>query len=168
MPQSLRRSRTAAIGLAALLAALPAGGVLAQGRATCPATTAADNQAAAAATNAQRRARGLAAVAPDPRLAKAAAAHACDMARRGVLSHTGSNGSAPMQRAKAAGYAPRVIAENVAAGPARLDQAMAMWMRSPPHLANIANAQVRHVGIGRAVGADGRTTYWTAVYAAPR
>ena len=45
---------------------------------------------------------------------------------------------------------------------------MAMWMRSPPHLANIANAQVRHVGIGRAVGADGRTTYWTAVYAAPR
>ena len=29
MPQSLRRSRTAAIGLAALLAALPAGGVLA-------------------------------------------------------------------------------------------------------------------------------------------
>ena len=62
----------------------------------------------------------------------------------------------------------RVIAENVAAGPARLDQAMAMWMRSPPHLANIANAQVRHVGIGRAVGADGRTTYWTAVYAAPR
>ena len=53
------------------------------GRPTCPATTAAENRRAAEATNAARKARNLPPVAPDNRLARAAAAQACDMAAGG-------------------------------------------------------------------------------------
>ncbi len=140
----------------------------APGKATCYQTSAAQNQAAAQATNAARRARGLPAVAPDPVLANAAEKHACDMAERGLMSHVGTSTKGPMQRVKAQGYAPRLTAENIAAGPFGQDRVLREWSASSGHLANIMIPQVRDVGIGRAVGADGRTVFWAAVYGAPR
>ncbi|WP_246184969.1 CAP domain-containing protein [Paracoccus aestuariivivens] len=105
---------------------------------------------------------------PDPRLARVAAAHACDMARRGLMSHKGSSTRGPMPRAKAAGYAPTIVAENIAAGPYNQPQVLAQWAASSGHIANIMIPQLRDFGIGKAVGSDGKTVYWSAVYAAPR
>ncbi|WP_299843819.1 CAP domain-containing protein [uncultured Paracoccus sp.] len=138
------------------------------GAAQCHATSTADNATAAAATNAARRAAGLPDVQPNAVLARAAAAHACDMAGRGLMAHRGSSSSGPAARVKALGYAPRLTAENIAAGPYSLNRVLAEWNASRGHLENIYIPQVREVGIGRAVGSDGRTVFWSAVYGAPK
>lgn len=140
----------------------------APGRASCIATSAAETRAAAGATNAARRARGLAPVVPNATLSLAAARHACDMAGRGLMSHTGTSTKGPSQRVKAVGYAPRITAENIAAGPYGLERVLHEWNRSSGHLANILIPQLRDVGVGRAIGTDGRTVFWAAVYGAPR
>lgn len=140
----------------------------APGKAQCLATSSAENAAAAAATNAARRAAGLAAVRPDPVLARAAASHACDMAQRGLMAHRGSSSSGPAARVKSLGYAPQLTAENIAAGPFSLSRVLGEWNRSGGHLQNIRIPQVQEVGIGRAIGSDGRTVFWSAVYAAPK
>lgn len=127
-----------------------------------------ENEAAVRATNATRQARGLSPLKPNPDLAAAAARHACDMAKRGVMSHNGSKSKGPMQRLKKEGYRPSIAAENIAAGPWGQDRVLVEWARSSGHLANILIPQVRHYGIGKAVGADGKTVYWAAVYSAPR
>ncbi|MFB2594135.1 CAP domain-containing protein [Paracoccus sp. p4-l81] len=139
----------------------------APGKATCVATTAADN-AAAAATNAARARSGLAPVKANDRLAKAAAAHACDMAQRGLMAHQGSTTTGPSQRVKAQGYRPALTAENIAAGPFDRARVLAEWNGSQGHLSNIMIPSLREVGIGRAIGSDGRTVFWAAVYAQPR
>ncbi|WP_254368123.1 CAP domain-containing protein [Paracoccus sp. Z118] len=138
------------------------------GQATCRPTTAAENAAGVAATNRARAARGLGPVRADARLAEAAAKHACDMAQRGRMTHIGSSTHGPSPRVKAAGYAPSVTAENIAAGHFDLNRVLAEWNQSSGHLSNIVIPQVRDFGIGSAVGADGKTRFWAAVYGAPR
>ncbi|TJZ93354.1 CAP domain-containing protein [Paracoccus gahaiensis] len=138
------------------------------GAASCPSTSPAQNAAGAAATNAPRRAAGLAPVVPDPLLARVAAAHACDMARRGRMTHLGSTTTGPAMRVKEAGYRPALSAENIAAGPFSLTRVLAEWTASPGHRANILLPQIRDYGLGQALGPDGRNTYWVAVYAAPQ
>ena len=140
----------------------------AAGTPVCYQTDPGQNHAAAQATSAARRAHGLPAVRPDPALAKAAADHACDMAARGLMSHVGSTTKGPMQRAKAQGYVPHLTAENIAAGPFSQQRVLNEWSASSGHMANITIPQVRDVGIGRALAADGRTVFWAAVYGAPR
>ncbi|MRX50760.1 CAP domain-containing protein [Paracoccus sp. S-4012] len=134
----------------------------------CAGPSAAETAALVAATNEARVARGLAKVRAHPTLSHAAAAHSCDMATRGTLSHAGSSTRGPGPRLAQAGYGWAVVAENIAVGP-RWDagQALAQWNLSPGHLANILHPQAREVGIGGAFTADGMG-YWTAVYAAPR
>lgn len=140
----------------------------APGAAQCVGTSAAENAAAARATNAARRTAGLASVSPNPTLAEAAAAHACDMARRGLMAHHGSKTSGPAQRVKSLGYAPMLTAENIAAGPFSLNRVLNEWNASSGHLDNIHIPQVSEVGIGRAIGSDGKTAFWAAVYSAPK
>ncbi|MBB1490728.1 CAP domain-containing protein [Paracoccus sp. MC1854] len=139
----------------------------APGQAQCAPTSPGENAAAAEATSRQRAAGRLPALRPNDKLARAAAQHACDMARRGVMAHGGSRSSGPSQRVKGAGYRPRITAENIAAGPFDLATVLASWNASSGHLGNVMLPQVRDFGIGRAVGSDGRTVFWTAVYAAP-
>ncbi len=140
-------------------------GVAAKRGAVCMATSAAENAAGAAQTNAIRRARGLADLRPDERLALAAARHACDMAKRGQMTHKGSRSKGPSQRLRAAGYRIRIVAENIGKGFSRPEQVMQAWRESSGHLQNILLPQTRDFGIGKAVGADGLTVYWAAVYA---
>lgn len=140
----------------------------APGIAQCVTTTSAHQQAGVSATNAVRSRSGLPAVNANATLARAAAQHACDMAERGRMTHAGSRTSGPSQRVKSLGYAPTVTAENIAAGPFGLDRVLAEWNASSGHVANIMIPQVREFGIGQALGSDGRTRYWAAVYAAPR
>lgn len=138
------------------------------GKATCLQTSAADNQTGANATNNARSRSGLASVRPNSTLAKVAAQHACDMAQRGRMTHVGSKTSGPGPRVKVAGYAPRLTAENIAAGPYDLNRVLMEWNSSAGHLGNIMIEPVRDFGIGQAIGADGKTRYWAAIYAAPK
>lgn len=140
----------------------------APGKAQCYQTSAGENAAAAAATSSARRAAGLPAVSPNATLARAAAAHACDMASRGLMAHHGSKTTGPAQRVKSLGYAPRLTAENIAAGPFSLGRVLGEWNRSSGHLENINIPQVQEVGIGRAIGSDGKTVFWAAVYSMPK
>lgn len=137
------------------------------GAAQCVATSSVENAAAAKATSRQRAAANLPPLRANDRLAQAAAQHACDMARRGVMAHRGSGTKGPAQRVKSAGYRPSITAENIAAGPFDLSTVLATWNASSGHLGNIMLPQTRDFGIGRAVGADGKTVFWAAVYAAP-
>ena len=138
------------------------------GQATCLATSSGQNGHGAAATNAMRSAVGLPPVSPSPVLARVAAQHACDMAQRGRMTHIGSRTAGPGPRVKAAGYAPSVTAENIAAGPFSQERVLAEWNASAGHRANILIPQMRDYGIGQAIGPDGKTRFWAAVYAAPK
>ncbi|SCY77774.1 CAP domain-containing protein [Paracoccus tibetensis] len=138
------------------------------GTATCPTTTAQENSVGAAATNQARRQAGLPPVQPSPRLALVAARHACDMAQRGRMTHIGSTTTGPAARVRAAGYQPRITAENIAAGPFSQTRVLGEWTGSQGHLKNILLPQVSEFGIGQAIAEDGRTRYWTAIYAAPK
>lgn len=138
------------------------------GAAQCTASTPEDTQAAAAATNAMRAGRGLPPVAPNATLSRVAAAHACDMARRGRMTHIGTTTTGPAQRVKATGYRPTVTAENIAAGPFSRSRVLQEWNASQGHRDNILIPQVREVGIGSAIGPDGKTVFWAAVYSVQR
>lgn len=140
----------------------------AQGGVTCFAPSRSAVSAGAQQTTAIRRNAGLPAVRANMRLAQAAAQHACDMAKRGRMTHQGSRSSGPGPRVKAQGYRPMVTAENIAAGPFDLATVLAAWNASGGHRANMLIPQVRDYGIGHAIGPDGRTQFWAAVYAAPR
>lgn len=105
-----------------------------------------------AAVNAERSANGRAALAYDNRLEKAASAHAKDMAARGFMSHTGSDGSDLSKRLKRAGYKYCFGAENIALGQKSLPDAMSAWMKSGGHRKNILNPKAKSVGFARAQG----------------
>lgn len=139
----------------------------APGRAACIATAEAQNAAGAAATNRARARAGLPPVRPSPDLARVAAEHACDMARRGRMTHLGSSTTGPGMRLREAGYRPAISAENIAAGPFSLGRVLDEWDRSAGHKANILLPQISDFGLGQALAEDGRTVYWAAVYAAP-
>ena len=118
------------------------------------------------AVNGHRGRASLRALAINARLARAARAHACDMALTGIRSHTGSNGSSVGDRISAQGYRFCSAAENVAWGQAGLPQAVGSWMNSSPHRANILNGTMRHVGLAGARGRNGEPV-WVMVLARP-
>ena len=102
---------------------------------------------------------GLRPVVPDPVLAAAAHAHACDTIRRGGLSHTGSDGTRPGQRALRAGYDYAVVYENLGLGFHSAPQAMFYWMRSPGHRDNVLAAPAREAALGLAVTPQGQRAW---------
>lgn len=108
-----------------------------------------------AAINAERQAKRLAPLTADPRLTKAAQAHACDSATRNRMGHDGSDGSDLADRATRAGYAYREIAENVTQGYASPRSVTQGWMNSAGHRRNILMRNAKEAGMGIAVGPDG-------------
>ncbi|RJE85069.1 CAP domain-containing protein [Paracoccus onubensis] len=141
---------------------------VAAGDARCVVTSETSNRVGAEATNIARARAGLPGVRPNAVLARAAAEHACDMAKRGRMTHNGSSSSGPGARVKALGYRPMLTAENIAAGPFDLNRALHEWNSSSKHLDNVLIPQMRDFGIGHAIGSDGKTHFWAAVYSAPR
>lgn len=119
-------------------------------------------------TNNARARQGLAPLQTNPKAQAAAEAQACDMAARGAMTHAGRSTTGPAARIKAQGYKPIVTAENIAAGRFGFDQASAEWVASPKHLANIIIPGLRDFGAAYAIGADGKTGFYAAVYAQPR
>ncbi|MGQ0428979.1 MAG: CAP domain-containing protein [Gammaproteobacteria bacterium] len=108
-------------------------------------------------------------LAPSEALRRAALAHAADMAARGVLHHSGHDGTTPAERVTRAGYRWRFTGENIAAGQPTPEQVVAGWLESPRHCANIMDPDFTEMGVAFAFesGSD-KGIYWTQVFAAPR
>lgn len=138
------------------------------GAARCKLISPAEIGRALAVANNARAKRGLQPLRVNKKAQAAAEAQACDMANRGTMTHAGSATTGPSARIKAQGYKPSVTAENIAAGRFGFDQATAEFVASPQHLANIVIPGLRDFGTAYAMGADGKTGFYAAVYAQPR
>ncbi len=113
--------------------------------------------------NAERSARGLAALKLEQHLNTSAEDHASWMLQTDTFSHTGRNGSSATERIRAAGFdlsGGWSTAENISIQSERgasgyrddvrdLHQGL---MASPNHLANILDPDVRYIGIGIEIG----------------
>ena len=123
----------------------------------------------------QARTCGTQAMAPVPpvrlndTLTAAALAHARDMARNSYFDHTARDGSQPADRATRAGYRWRAVGENIAAGQATPEAAMAGWLKSPGHCVNIMRAEYNEMGIAFAVNRAAESgIYWTQMFGRTR
>ncbi len=116
----------------------------------------------ASAHNARRAKASLPPLVPEPRLMRAARAHARDMAARGRMSHTGRGGSQPHQRISRVGYDYASSGENVAYGQDDVGQVVGDWMSSRGHRRNILG-DFEEIGVGVAEGRDGRR-YWCVTF----
>jgi uncharacterized protein YkwD len=102
-------------------------------------------------------------------LESAADQHAADMAATDYFSHTGRDGSTPAQRVTRAGYRYRMAGENIAGGQLSPEEAVAGWIKSPGHCANLMNGEFTEMGV--AVAADAKSQmgiYWVQVFGTPR
>lgn len=117
--------------------------------------------------NKERAAAGCPALIPNAVLTQVAQAHSQDMAENDFFDHAGSDGRSSFQRMRDAGYDYARAAENLAAGVDTPAEAVAVWMRSPGHRANILNCQLRETGVGYVVDANDPLdygAYWTEVF----
>jgi uncharacterized protein YkwD len=102
-------------------------------------------------------------------LAVASRLHSEDMARNNYFSHSGRDGSNPAQRVERAGYRYRATGENIAAGQMDADEAVAGWIRSPGHCANLMNPAFTEMGAAYAVNRRSEMgVYWTQAFGTPR
>jgi uncharacterized protein YkwD len=119
--------------------------------------------------NRHRAANGLQPLSIDARLNAAAKAHASDLARRGATTHRGSDGSLPKDRARRAGYKPRLASENVAAGYNNTADVIRGWQGSRGHNANLLRRGAQHMGMAMVYDPEvGKQTYWTLLVGTPR
>lgn len=102
-------------------------------------------------------------------LTQAAREHARDMALHDFFDHTGSDGSTPGERATRAGYRWSMVGENIASGVRTPQQAVAGWLASPEHCANIMTPGFRAMGVAFAVNpANAAVIVWTEDFGTPR
>jgi uncharacterized protein YkwD len=116
-------------------------------------------------TNAERKKLKLPALKPDPVLMKLARAHAATMGRLDQIGHD-LEGKTFAQRMEQAKYQASRAGENVAQGQRTPTEAVAGWMQSPGHKANILNTDYTKIGVGLATSKSGKM-YWTQVFAKP-
>jgi uncharacterized protein YkwD len=99
-------------------------------------------------------------------LGDAALAHSLDMAARDYFDHAGADGSTPASRVTRAGYAWRVVGENIAAGVATPEEAVAGWLHSAAHCQNLMDPRFTDMGVGFSVNPKNRSVIlWTQVFA---
>jgi uncharacterized protein YkwD len=101
-------------------------------------------------------------------LAAAALAHSRDMAEQRYFSHQGKDGSDAGERAHRAGYQWRRIGENIASGQQSPEEAVAGWLSSPGHCANLMNPGFTDMGAAYAFKAERRSAVWTQVFGTPQ
>ena len=107
-----------------------------------------------AAINGVRAQRGLRPFRSSRSLRAAAFTHSAQMARRGYFEHSSANGTPFWQRILRfypdRGFRDWGVAENIAEGSPGLaaSEALAEWLRSPPHRANLFSRDWRDAGIG--------------------
>ncbi len=122
-------------------------------------------QALLALVNQERQQVGLSALVLDEQLNQAAQRQAEDLARRGSLSHRGTEGSTMQTRIEDAGYSWSAIGENIAMGQTSPQTVMDSWMGSSGHRQNILNPAFSELGVGYVDGGDRK--YWVQLFATP-
>ena len=132
---------------------------------------AAVNAARAVPRNCGEHAFGAAApLAWDDALGAAALAHSRDMAARRRFAHQGSDGSEVAARVTRAGYSWKLVGENIAAGQTSAQEAVAGWIESPGHCANLMNPAFTEMGAGYDISRARMPgfVYWTQVFGVRR
>jgi uncharacterized protein YkwD len=102
-------------------------------------------------------------------LAGVAFGHAADMAQHNYFEHEDLAGHTPADRVRAMGYKEKLVGENIAYGPASVEEAVQGWLNSPDHCENIMDPRFAEMGIASAAGRASRHgLYWVQVLADPR
>jgi uncharacterized protein YkwD len=102
-------------------------------------------------------------------LAEAARLHADDMARYDYFDHRGRDGSKSRDRIKRTGYKSRDSGENIAAGQRNAEEAMAVWIGSEGHCANLMEPAFTEMGAAVAVNSSREMgLYWAQEFGTPR
>lgn len=117
-------------------------------------------------TNQERRKQELQELTVDPLLMKMARDHSANMAKQNIMSHE-LNGVTFQQRLEQSGYKASMAGENIAAGQPTPADAIAAWMKSPGHRANILNPDFTQIGVGIAQSATG-IFYYTQDFGTPQ
>ncbi|MEU8068394.1 CAP domain-containing protein [Micromonospora sp. NPDC049151] len=115
--------------------------------------------------NQERAKAGCKALTVNAKLNLAAQRHSQNQADHKKMDHTGSDGSQPWDRVKAAGYSYSMVGENVAWNYQTPAAVMEGWMNSEGHRKNILNCSYTQIGVGVA---RSNGPYWTQVFATPR
>lgn len=114
-------------------------------------------------TNAAREKYGLPLLKWNDALTEVAMAHSQDMATRNYFDHYTPEGLSPGDRLRKAGISYSAVCENIAAGQATPEEAVAGWLNSPGHRANILDPDITEMGVGYASGGY-YGDYWTQVF----
>jgi uncharacterized protein YkwD len=102
-------------------------------------------------------------------LERAALQHSQDMAAHSYMDHTGRDGSSPADRITRTGYKWRMVGENLASGIMTPDEAVAGWLQSPHHCANLMTARFTEMGLAFAVNpSTDAGVYWTQTFGTTR
>jgi uncharacterized protein YkwD len=119
-------------------------------------------------TNAARRAAGLPGLAKSVNLMQAAQLHADQMVKAGRMEHELPGQPYPTLKARLAAvqYDVRAAGENIAEGQRTAAEAVATWMDSPAHRANILSKDYTEMGSGVAAARNGRL-YFVQVFGRP-
>jgi uncharacterized protein YkwD len=108
--------------------------------------------------NAARTQRGLAPLVEDPSLSRFALQVAEQMAERHYFGHTDPNGVTFQDRLRAAGFANRYAAENMAFNQDEKSAHLA-FLHSPGHYGNIVDSHPRKLGVAVVAAGDGEIFY---------
>jgi uncharacterized protein YkwD len=91
------------------------------------------------------------------------------MAHYNYFSHNGRDGSTPPERVLRMGYKFRATGQNIAAGQSTPEDAVAGWIKSPPHCANLMNPAYTEMGVAFAADRNSELgVYWAQDFGAPR
>jgi uncharacterized protein YkwD len=102
-------------------------------------------------------------------LSAVAGQHARDMAAHHYFEHQDRAGRSPADRVRAAGYAARIVGENIASGPLSAREVIEGWLRSAEHCENLLDPRYTEMGIAYAAGRGSHPgLYWVQLFAAPR
>ncbi len=118
--------------------------------------------------NNYRARNGLTRVKLNERLNAASMTHANDMAKHGMISHTGTDGSSHSDRVQLKGYDFSLAAENVATGQESWEKVFKAWQDSPGHNVNLLLPEVTDFGV--ALIYEPKTQYkyyWAMLVATP-
>jgi len=95
--------------------------------------------------------------------------HATDMAQHDYFEHEDLTGHSPADRVRAVGYHEKLVGENIAYGPATLEEVVKGWLDSPGHCENIMDPRFVEMGIAYAPGQSSRHgLFWVQVFATPK
>jgi uncharacterized protein YkwD len=110
--------------------------------------------------NALRGAVGLPLVVHDEALAQAAFAHAFDMSNQARPWHFGSDGSSPLDRVHATGYAGRFVGELISETFESESDTLAAWIGDTPSKDILMDPSATKIGLGWYQEQNGKI-WWT-------